>query len=124
MKALIWIVCMAAALVANIIADALLKPFGLRLGWWLRLLLGAAAVFLARRFCLKLDANKIKDKARQANISEVDVVRKEIPSSLLSLCEGHRGNDVALKSLLDDCIKKGMINQAEAMLLLEEYRKE
>lgn len=120
MKALIWFVCFFTV---SLIATAL-KRSGVLLGFIPTFLLYAAAALIARLLCLKIDADKIKNKAKKANMSEVDVVRKEIPSSLLTLCEEHRGNEAALKNLLDECVKNEMINKAQEMLLLEEYKKE
>ena len=120
MKVLIWFGCFFTL---SLVVTAL-RGSGIILGFVPTFLLYAAAALIARLLCLKIDADKIKNKAKKANMSEVDVVRKEIPSSLLSLCEDHRGNEAALKNLLDDCVKNGMINKAQETLLLEEYKKE
>lgn len=120
MKVLIWIGCFLSL---SIIVTAL-KGSGILLGFVPTFLLYVAAAVLARLLCLKHDADKIKNKAKQANTSEVEVVKKDIPQSLLTLCEEHKGNEAALKSLLDNCVKNGMINKAQEMLLLEEYKKE
>ena len=124
MKILIWIGSCIICLLATIIFDALLKPFGLRLGYGLRYLLAVVAMsFLARYLCIKWDTHKIKNKADKEGASEIEYVKKEIPSSLRTLCEELRGNEVALESLLDDCVKKGTISKAEALLLFDEYSK-
>lgn len=121
MKILIWIGCIIASLIVNVVINVILSPFGIRLGYGLRGLLVAATTFLARYLCLKFEIGKIKTKAEKEGTSEIELVKREIPSSLRCLCEEHRGNEVALESLLDDCVKQGMINKGEAVLLLEEY---
>lgn len=121
MKILIWIGCIAVSLIVNVVIDALLSPLGVRLGYGLRGLLVVATTFLARYLCLKFEIGKIKTKAEKEGTSEIELVKREIPSSLRTLCEEHRGNEVALESLLDDCVKKGTITKAQVALLLEEY---
>ena len=63
----------------------------------------------------------MKQEAEKENISVDELVKREIPSSLRSLCEELRGNEVALESLLDNSVKNGTLSKAEAALLLEEY---
>ena len=122
MKVLIWIGSYIICLLATIICDALLKPFGLRLGYGLRYLLAVPAMsFLAISLCKKWDRHKLKQKAEKENISVDELIKREIPSSLRSLCEDFRGNKVALESLLDNSVNNGTISKAEAELLLEEY---
>ena len=122
MKILIWIGSFIFCSLVNSIFDALLRPFGLQVGWLLRFLITVVvASFLARYLCIKWDRHKIKTKATKEGVSENELVQREIPSSLRSLCEDFRGNKVALESLLDNSVNNGTISKAEAALLLEEY---
>lgn len=122
MKIVLCIASFVICVLINLILDAVLKPFGIRIGFGVRILLYAIITpFIAAFLCIKWDAHKIKNKATKEGKSEIEYVQNEIPSSLRTLCEELRGNEVALNSLLDDCIKKGTISKAEAVLLLQEY---
>lgn len=121
MKVLIWIGCIIAALLADLVLAIALSPFGLRPGALPLLALVAASSALARFLCIRYDRKRISNKATQTGETEVKVIEKKAPSSLLKLCEDFRGDKTALKIVIDNAVKERKISKAEAEVLMEEY---
>ena len=121
MKILIWVLGYLVMTLVYILTYGILANAGSFIQWVESLLYLVAWILISITLCKKWDKHKIKIKAEKEGTSEIEFVKREIPSSLRNLCEDQRGNKVALESLLDNCVKNGTISRTEAVLLLEEY---
>ena len=83
MKALIWTGCILGSLVATIIVDAILKPFGLRLGWGLRGLVFTAGVAIARYLCRKRFRKSVEKKLAKEGMTPAEYIKKKVPQKCL-----------------------------------------
>lgn len=111
MKFLIWVECLASYLLVSVTIDSLLNPFGIRLGWLLRLFLLSATVAIAQNLC---------DKRSNRNSNRVCA---SIPVSCLREAEKYRGRTTELNAFIRSCLKSKKITKEQAKYLEKEYSK-
>ena len=125
MKALIWTGCILGSLVATIICDAILKPFGVRLGWLLRGLVFAAGVVLARFLCLKLCRKSfrksVEKKLAKEGTTPAEYIKKKVPQKCLEMCEFYKGKTSELDAYLRTLVKDERIPKDAYAILMEMY---
>jgi len=129
MKALIWIIGYLVMTLIYVLTYGVTAKAGTLAQFIEAVLFLAAWIVVSKAMCKKIDqkkqqktVNAIKAKAAAEGVSDIEIVTRDIPSPVKSICEEHRGNEVALKSFLDNCVQIGQISKAQAMLLLEEYK--
>lgn len=121
MKALIWTGCILASLVATIIVDAILKPFGLRLGWGVRGLVFVVGIALARFLCRKRFRKSVEKKLAKEGMTPAEYIRKKVPQKHLEMCEFYRGKNSELDSYLRTLVKDERIPKDAYAILMEMY---
>lgn len=125
MKALIWTGCILGSLVATIIVDAILKPFGLQLGWLLRGLVFAAGVFLARflslKICRKRFRKTVEKKLAKEGMTPAEYIRKKVPQKHIEMCEFYKGRTSELDAYLRTLVKDERIPKDAYAILMEMY---
>lgn len=121
MKALIWTGCILGSLVVTIICDAILKPFGLRLGWWLRGLVFTAGVVLAGYLCRKRFRKSIEKKLAKEGMTPAEYIMKNVSQKHLEMCEFYRGKNSELEPYLKTLAEDGQIPKDAYGILMEMY---
>lgn len=125
MKALIWIGNFLAITLLNIILGMLT---GYRLGYGLSYI----ACFILPRFwyqkyeyhLLKKHINTITPDAAAHGMSPVDYLLKDVPKSIIGMCEHYRDSDNQkdLKVFLNTCKSDNKISKYAYIYLLRKYK--
>ena len=121
MKALIWAGCILASLVATIIVDAILKPFGLRLGWGVRGLVFVAGIAFAGFLCRKRFRKSVEKKLAKEGMTPAEYIMKNVPQKHLERCEFYKGKTSELESYLKTLVEDGKIPKDAYAILMEMY---
>lgn len=98
-KVLIWIGCF----LLTILIDAILHPFGVRLGYGLRYVV---CVPLALYLCKQLDIRTVKKEAATKGVSIWQLVTSIVPKSLVDFCESNKGKSSVIKGAIKTFMKE------------------
>ena len=115
MKALIWI----GSFLVYLIINALLHPFGVRLGYILTL---AFAIWIPKVLCRKWDVKVVQKEAYVKGMSIYQYVSSIVPPSLITACETRKGNRKALKENLKMCVEENAITKRTSVVLFEMFK--
>ena len=121
MKALIWTGCIIGSLVATIIFNVILQPFGLRLGWKSYSLAIATGASLAAFLCKKKVRKSVEKKLEEEGVTSDEYIMKHVPEKNLEMCEFYRGKSEELESYLKTLLEDGKITKEAYVILFEKY---
>lgn len=126
MRVLIWFLCFSVLSVLILV----LKSAGIVLGGIptviLYVITGCVAGALSKALYNKRknkNQKQIEKKLSKEGLSAAEYLEKNVPESVLEICEFYRGKPLELEPYLASCVKTKKINKEVYKILLYEYSK-
>lgn len=72
--------------------------------------------------CKKWDRYVIVKEAKKRNLTLFECVKNSLPEYIIHHCNKFRGNPIALKKFLRECMSRELLSRACADVVFEEYK--